>query len=136
MAAGAEDEGALRARLQCALAARAQVRLALMFGSYARGAAGADSDVDLAVDAVGEDLLSLAAALTAACGRQVDLVRLDDPGVPLLEELIRDAEVLYEAQPGQGAAWRAKVLSILETDRPWYARMRDAWLARVANEGL
>lgn len=111
------------------------VRVALLFGSQARGKARVDSDVDLAIDSSGADLLELASALTLALGREVDLVALDDAGVPLLEELLRDAVVVYEAFPGAAASWRARALTTLETDRPWFARMRDAWLRRLASQG-
>ena len=44
------------------LAGRADIRVAILFGSQARGAARPDSDVDIAVDAPGVDVLSLGAA--------------------------------------------------------------------------
>ncbi|MGH7296295.1 MAG: type VII toxin-antitoxin system MntA family adenylyltransferase antitoxin [Polyangiaceae bacterium] len=112
------------------------VRLAILFGSHARGVAHPGSDVDVAVLAPGVDPLALAAGLGRALGCVVDVVSLADPGVPLLEELVRDGVVVHEAPPGAGAQWRSRALAQLETDRPWYARMRDAWLSRVASEGL
>ena len=124
------------AALRTALAAHAGVQLALLFGSRARGAAGPDSDVDVAVLGRAVDRLGLAASLSRAVGHEVDVIDLADPGVPLLEALVRDGIVVREATPGAGALWRARALAQLETDRPWYARMRDSWLARVAREGL
>jgi predicted nucleotidyltransferase len=112
------------------------VQLALLFGSRARDSATDDSDVDLAVRAEGTDMAELAHALSRRLGSEVDLVSLEDPGVPLLEELVRDAVVVYERHPGAGASWRTRALVTLETDRPWFARMRDAWLRTVADEGL
>lgn len=61
---------------------------------------------------------------------------LDDPPIPLLDALIRDGETLYEREAGAAAGWRAGALAALEIDRPWYERMSNAWLARVAREGL
>jgi predicted nucleotidyltransferase len=136
MAAVAADAGSLRDRLRTVLRSFPGARLPLLFGSHARGASGPGSDVDVAMIAPGVDLLAVASALSVACGQEVDLVSLTDPGIPLLEELVRDADVLYEAEPGLGAAWRSTALATLEIDRPWYARMRDAWLARVAREGV
>jgi predicted nucleotidyltransferase len=124
------------APLAHALANWPRVRLAILFGSHARGTAVPGSDLDVAVNAPGVDGLALAAALGRALGCEVDVVSLDDPGVPLLEELVREGVVVHEATPGAGALWRSRVLAQLETDRPWYARMRDAWLSRVASEGL
>ena len=112
------------------------VRLALLFGSRARGTARDDSDVDIALDAPGDDRLATAAALSATLGLRIDVVDLRNATIPLLEDLLRDAIVVHEGSPGAGALWRSRTLAQLETDRPWYARMRDAWLARVAEEGL
>src|SRR5205814_4650457 len=57
--------------LKQALAGRDDVRLALLFGSHARGRARPESDVDLAVDAPDVDLLALAPALALAIGAAV-----------------------------------------------------------------
>jgi hypothetical protein len=43
---------------------------------------------------------------------------------------------VHERRRGTAATWRAHALADLETDAPWFARMRDAWLARVAARGL
>ena len=127
--------GATRA-IRDVLAGRADVRVAVLFGSEARGSSRHDSDVDLAVYAPGVDLLALRATLTATLGREVDLVSLADATIPLLEHLVRDGVVVHEGYPGAGALWRSRTLATLETDRPWFTRMSDAWLARVADRGL
>lgn len=123
-------------RLRAALAARRDVHVAVLFGSVARGVHGPGSDVDVAVLAPGVDLLALAADLGAALGRDVDVVSLVDAPIPLLEEVLRDGIVVHEARRGAAAQWRASMLGQLETDRPGYARMRDAFLRRVAARGL
>lgn len=127
---------AIASRLSAVLRERSEVQLALLFGSQARGSARAASDVDLAVLAHGADLMALAADLARDLGVEVDVVSLEDPAIPLVEELVRDGIVVHEGQPGAGASWRSFALATLETDRPWYARMRDAWLRRVARQGL
>jgi predicted nucleotidyltransferase len=126
----------LQARIREHLALRTDVRVAVLFGSRARGTARPDSDVDLAVEAPGGDLLTLGAELVTALDLEVDVVDLADATIPLLEHLIRDGIVVHEARRGAGGLWRSRTLATLETDRPWYQRMRDAWLARVAREGL
>jgi predicted nucleotidyltransferase len=126
----------LQAALRSALQRHPGVRLALLFGSEARGQATESSDVDVAILAPGQDLLELASCLSEATGREVDVVGLDDPGVPLLEELMRDSKPLHEAFPGAYGLWRSRALSLLDIDGPGYARMRDAWLERVAREGI
>jgi uncharacterized protein len=128
--------GDVRDALRSVLSTRPQVRLALLFGSRAKGSAHASSDVDVAVLAPGEDLLALGSELSQAVGTTVDLVSLEDPGFALLEELIRDSVLIYEAAAGNAARWRSHALSELDLDRPGFERMRDAWIARVAREGL
>jgi predicted nucleotidyltransferase len=126
----------LRSELRALLAGRPDILVALLFGSQARGTAREESDVDVAVLAPGVDLVALAAELGARLQRTVDVVDLSDPGVPLLEAVINDGELLCEGKPGAGATWRARALATLETDRPWFARMRDAWLRHVAERGI
>jgi len=128
--------GTLEDRLRSVLCAVPQVRLALLFGSQARGTASVDSDVDLAVLASGANLLALGSALSRAVGKTVDIVSLEDPGFALLEELVRDSVSVYEAAPGVAALWRSHSLSELDLDRAGFERMRDAWLTRVASQGL
>lgn len=113
-----------------------EVRLALLFGSEARGTAGPGSDVDIALEAPGASLGRVAAALGSRLGVEVDVVRLQDATIPLLEALIADGIVVYEATPAAGALWRSRALAQLETDRPWYRRQRDAWIKRVAEHGF
>jgi predicted nucleotidyltransferase len=130
------DSDPLQAQLRAVLQQFAGVRLALLFGSQARGRANPASDVDVAVLAPRGDLLALASGLSEACGREVDVVSLEDPGVPLLEEIMRDGQLLHEGEPGAYATWRSRALTILDIDGPGYARMRDAWLERVARQGV
>ena len=118
------------------LAAFPELRLALLFGSEARGMARRDSDIDVAVEAPLASLGQIAAALSSRLGAEVDVVRLETASIPLLEALISDGIVLHEAKPGAGALWRSRVLAQLETDRPWYRRQRDAWIQRVAEHGF
>jgi predicted nucleotidyltransferase len=123
--------------LRTALAHEPAVRLALLFGSVARGTATPESDVDVAVQVSDDlDLPALAARLSTAVGLQVDLISLRDPGVPMIEELLRDAAVIHERDYGVFATWRSHAWLDRELDLPWYTRMRDAWLARVAERGL
>src|SRR4051812_14341338 len=94
-----------------ALAGRSDVRLAMLFGSQARGTARPDSDVDLAIDAPDAAPLELMAPLSVALGCEVDVVVLEDAGQPLLEAIPRDGVVVHESRRGAGAAWRANVLT-------------------------
>jgi hypothetical protein len=61
---------------------------------------------------------------------------VNDAPIPLLEQIMLDGVVVYERTPGAGALFRSRTLAMLETDGPWYRRMRDAFLKRVANKGI
>jgi uncharacterized protein YutE (UPF0331/DUF86 family) len=81
------------------------------------------------------DRLGLAADLCAAARREVDVVDLDEASYPMLRALLRDAIVLHEGRPGAAADWRTRAILETETDRPWFERMRDAYLAHMAAGG-
>ena len=94
-----------------ALAAETDVRLAVLFGSEARGEAGVDSDLDVAV--VGPDasaLPSLALKLTRAIGRTVDLVAMPTAPPLLRFQIARDGLVLVERQPSVGSVFKARAM--------------------------
>jgi predicted nucleotidyltransferase len=131
-----EPNRQLVTQLETILASFDEVRLALLFGSQAKGRATSASDVDLAVLSAVSTSSAVAAKVSDAIGREVDVVSLADPTIPLLRELIRDGIVVYERRAGEGALWRSRTLAQLEVDGPWYDRMRDAWIARVAQRGL
>lgn len=123
-------------RLPQVLGAIPELRLALLFGSQARATQTPNSDLDLAVDAPANCLSLIAARVSEAIDLEVDVVSLHDASIPLQRELIRDGLVVYQRSPGAGATWRSQTLAQLETDGPWFDRMRDAWLASVAKRGL
>ena len=118
--------------LRAALAGRSDVRLALLFGSRARGQARPGSDADVAVLAPGINLDALAGHLSRASGVEVDVVDLEDAGYPLLKVITRDGLLLHQATPGLLGRWRAHAIARLETDRPWFERMRNAYLQKLA----
>ena len=122
----------LIAALRNALAGRKDVKLALLFGSFARGCWRADSDADVAVQGADLDLLALGADLATAVGREVDVVDLGGAGYPLNQALLRDAIVLHEGRPGAAAGWRTRTILETETDRPWFERMQDGYLKHLA----
>lgn len=131
-----EADSQLVARVRAALLPFEELRLVLLFGSQASGKAVSGSDVDLAVDAPGFLLGEIGVKVSEAVGAEVDVVALGEASIPLLRELIRNSAVVYEKSPGAGAAWRSRTLAQLEVDGPWYDRMRDAWIAAVAERGL
>jgi uncharacterized protein len=118
--------------LQRALVGRPEVRLSLLFGSRARGRETPGSDLDLAVSAEPLDRLTLIHDLSAALGLSVDVIDLDRAGYFLLEALLRDGVVVYERDRHAAAEWRTRAILEVETDRPNFERMRDAFLRKTA----
>ncbi len=108
------------------------MELAVLFGSQARGRARPDSDLDVAVQGKGLDLLALAYELSLATRKEVDVVDLARVGYPLLNAIARDAVFVHQGRPGAAGRWLSHTLAQLETDRPWYERMRDAYLRKLA----
>jgi len=70
-----------------------KIKLALLFGSLAKGEAGAESDIDLAVAGNRpleiNEKIQLIEELAQLTGRPVDLVDLTTVGEPLLGQIIK-----------------------------------------------
>ena len=58
-----------------------------------------------------------------------------ETGYPLLASIVRDGVVVAEHALDAEARWRTRALLVLETDRPWFERMRDAYLEHLAAGG-
>jgi predicted nucleotidyltransferase len=127
-----EETAALRATLRDALSGRADIHLAVLFGSRARGKARPDSDIDLAVQGEGIDRLALARDLSLATGHEVDVVDLTTAGYPLLNAILRDAVFVHQGRRGAAGTWLSHTITDLETDRPNFERMRNAYLRKLA----
>jgi predicted nucleotidyltransferase len=124
-----------RGAVRDAAAATPGLELAIVFGSTARGMERPGSDLDVAV--LGKmDRFELAGRLSLSLGREVDVVDLASAPIPLLDAIVREGTAVYERERGTEGRFRARALSMLETDRPWYERMQNAWLKRVAERGL
>jgi predicted nucleotidyltransferase len=90
-------------KARCVLEAGPPLRLAVLFGSFARQRARADSDLDIAILPRDESLslraeLDLAAELSLRTGREVDLVRLDRATMLLRWEIAKHG-ILLVADP-------------------------------------
>jgi Polymerase beta, Nucleotidyltransferase len=108
----------------------------MLFGSRSRGCAQPGSDVDLAVEAPGVDLGTLAADLSQAAGLEVDVVDLRQAGYPLLKAVLRDGILVHQGQRGALGSWRSQAIARIELDRPGFERMRDGFLRKlVASHG-
>ena len=93
----------LVARLRSRIAALPAVRLAVLFGSTARGEARPRSDVDLGVllDPDTRDLrCHVEAELGRAAEREVDVIYLNEAPPLLRFEISRDGVLLFEKEDG------------------------------------
>jgi predicted nucleotidyltransferase len=125
--------GLLRTLLE-ALRKQPNVRLAVLYGSVARGDERDDSDLDLLIELRRDDHVARAdavAALELAVGRPVQLVSLDDAEKAplLLADALRDGRVLID-RVGAWERLRRREPSILaESRRDDERRQRLAWEA-------
>jgi len=89
------------------------LRLAVLFGSAARGNAAPDSDLDVGVlfHPGREDATALEVALARAAGRRVDVVRLDAAPPLLRFEVSRDGRLLLERTPHAWSDFRAHAMT-------------------------
>ena len=104
--------------LRRVLASEPGIAYALVFGSAARLALHAGSDVDVAIElspGAPRDVLALgtlAARLESAVGRRVDLVLLDEAPSPLAYRVFREGRLLLEHD--HAALVRRKARAIVE----------------------
>ena len=93
--------------LRGVLKAFPDLEVAVLFGSLARGDAGAQSDVDLAVrfrkPLAPERKMTLIDALAEVAGRPVDLVDLHRAGEPLLGRILREGILLHGTSSDRAA---------------------------------
>jgi predicted nucleotidyltransferase len=121
--------------LRRSLRTERNVRFALLFGSAARGTDTALSDIDALVvmrDASLDRVVDLEAKLSAATGRRVDIVRLEDAErqPSLLADIAAVGRVLVD-RDGVWARLRRR-----EPRLRHEARVRDAQDARAALAGV
>ncbi len=102
-------------RLRAVLASHPGVRLGYVFGSAARGALRADSDVDVAVRFAArptlDGLAALALNLERAAGRRVDVIDLDTAPPLLLREVVKEGRLLFAASDDERVAFETAALA-------------------------
>jgi predicted nucleotidyltransferase len=98
--------------LRGVLEATPGVRLAVLFGSTARGASKEASDLDVGVlfEPGSRPAASFEVALSRATRRHVDLVFLDEAPPLLRFEIARDGRTLVERVPHSWADFKARAM--------------------------
>lgn len=122
-----------------ALEVRADVRLAYLFGSTARGEARPSSDLDVGVVfspvPAAAELDRLATDLEAAAGRRVDVVALNDAPPLLAHEVIRSGRLIVCRDEDERVSFHTRAVSrYLDTAhlrRVQHAYLRERAEARI-----
>ncbi|HEX4954651.1 MAG TPA: nucleotidyltransferase domain-containing protein [Thermoanaerobaculia bacterium] len=119
------------------LAARPEVKLAVLFGSTARGKTRPGSDVDIGVLLDGEHpetLWHLTGALGSTLRRDVDLVDLAKAPPLLRFEITRDGKLLYERDPDAWYYFKVQALTDWWDWEPTARWLNEVSLARLREE--
>ena len=126
------------------LSTRPDVIAAYLFGSVARGRAGPRSDVDIAV-LLEEGLepferferrLRLMGELEAFCGREVDVVVLNDVTPVLQHQVLRYGRLLYEKDHMARVAFEVQVQRTYADLKPMYEFHTRVLFKRIKEVGL
>ena len=117
------------------LARFATIDLAIVFGSVAKNQAGAESDLDIAINTQTplsvKEKIEIISALAEATGRPIDLVDLREVGEPLLGQIVQHGQMII-GSPTQKAALLSKHLMDAADFSPYQTRIlaerRNAWI--------
>lgn len=127
---------ALRPRLARVLSRFPEIAAAYLFGSAARGRAGPESDLDIAVvttSPLGSRKLDLLTALTAEGLDRVDLVSLDTDDVVLRFEAVHPNQLVYAADHFDHGDFYSRVIREYFDFEPYLRRQREAMRRRMGN---
>jgi len=123
-------------KVKLALETVPSVRLAVLFGSAARGTARSRSDLDIGVSLTDrvESSPAMQVALERAAGRPVSVIHLDNAPPLLRLEIARDGVVLIEREPGAWVRFRAHALIDWWDWAPTARMMHRAMAQRLREE--
>lgn len=117
------------------LAGFSDVQAAYLFGSWAKGKAGRDSDIDLALVTrrpLGSEKIDILAALTAEGIDNVDLISLDTDDVVLRFEAVSPNRLIYARADFDHGSYYSRVIREYFDFQPYLDRQRDAMKRRLA----
>jgi len=114
------------------------LRLGVLFGSAARDALRADSDIDIGIVprdpamTLSEEL-GIQASLESAVGRSVDLVRLDRASILLCWRVAKEGVPLFAAAPHEWPRFVARAGLDHAEFAPLYVRAAESFRRRLAS---
>jgi uncharacterized protein len=117
------------------------IAYALLFGSGARGALQATSDIDIAIElrsGTPRDMATLgrlAARLESAAERKVDLVLMDEAPSPLAYRIFRDGRIIVERDHAALVARKARAILEYLDFKPVEERCANGVLRAAAGRG-
>jgi len=130
----------LACTIRAALGRDPALRLLVLFGSGARGELRPDSDVDVGIIPRDRDVplrfeLDLAALLSRACGRQVDVVRLDHASPLLAWQVARAAVPVLADPPTEHSRFVARATSAYLDAEPAMRAAAKVYARRLSEAG-
>lgn len=132
----APDRDTVISRLRPQLETLPGLRLAILHGSAASGRMRPDSDVDLALafdrrmDA--EQKLTLYNALSAACGREMDIADLRSIGGLFLSQVLSQGTLFINNDPSLYYSLAIQSLDFMEDMQPIIQREQVRWIKEFA----
>jgi predicted nucleotidyltransferase len=135
---GPSSRTEILSRLREILAPRADVQLAVLFGSAAPGKRHSGSDVDVAVlpvEGLLADDLELNRLLTLAAGNEVHLVPLDDGSTLLRWRIANEGVPIVERTRGEFARFQARAAAEYIDFAPALQRSGETFRRRIAESG-
>ena len=123
--------------LRAALAAQPAAKLAVVFGSAARGRSGPVSDLDLALRLVPDTVESRREVVDAArraVRREIDTVDLDTAPPLLRFQIAREGVVLVEREPRSWARFKARAMTDWWDWAPTARKIHAAYIRRLREQ--
>jgi hypothetical protein len=127
-------------KLRVFFAAQKSVRLAYLFGSYAKGKVGPLSDVDVAVlldrKLIKEERSKMQLELIAEISSllktdRVDLVVINDSPIDLNYEIIKHGKIVHVKDPGERVDMESMILSRYLDRRYYVQRGLNTFLGKI-----
>jgi len=137
------DDQALKAALRDYFSSQQDVIAAYLFGSWVAGKARPDSDVDTAVLLSEEDgvvrferRLRLMSEVSDVCGREADVVVLNDAPPLLQDQVLRHGRLIFERDRRSRVEFEVRAGKVYADLKPMYDFHTRDLLQKIKEVGL